>query len=333
MDKRNDVAGRFRREAPGIGDTEGRQAAGAQALERYLTMISADTSGFLEVRWRRRSGGMRQRFAPTTVHGSLVDPIMRLGQGTDVYVGCAPRAFPRGTGDAVKHVSVLWVDVDTPPAVAMLAMFDPPPTMVVLSGGITEGYAHRHAYWALLAPVSAADAVRFNRRLAYALDGDMRSTDAARILRPPATLNHKSDPPTPVECLRFRHTSYEAGAVAGHLPDPARDTRVSQIKPIQPASDDPLRRIPATEYVPALTGREIGRDGKIACPFHHDRTPSLHVYPDDGGWVCFGCGRGGTIIDFGSALYDVEPRGTAYHDIRRRLASDLLATVREARRA
>lgn len=86
-------------------------------------------------------------------------------------------------------------------------------------------------------------------------------------------------------------------------------------------------RIPATTYVPLLTGREIGREGKVRCPFHGDgeeRTPSLHCYDDDGGWFCFGCERGGSIIDLGAELYSIEPRGTGFHEIRRRLAADLL---------
>ena len=42
-----------------------------------------------------------------------------------------------------------------------------------------------------------------NRRLAHALGADPASADAARILRVPATLSHKHDPPTPVEAIRL----------------------------------------------------------------------------------------------------------------------------------
>ncbi len=82
--------------------------------------------------------------------------------------------------------------------------------------------------------------------------------------------------------------------------------------------------IPPPIYVEALTGRAVGRDGKVACPFHDDGTPSLHVYEDaERGWACFGCGRGGTIIDFGAELFGIEPRGADYHRIRERLEADL----------
>ena len=36
---------------------------------------------------------------------------------------------------------------------------------------------------------------------------------------------------------------------------------------------------------------------KIACPFHADSTPSLHLY-DNGKWHCFGCGKHGDVLDF-----------------------------------
>ena len=40
------------------------------------------------------------------------------------------------------------------------------------------------------------------------------------------------------------------------------------------------------------------KHGMMPCPFHGERNPSLKVYPDTGGWHCFGCGRGGSVIDF-----------------------------------
>ena len=40
------------------------------------------------------------------------------------------------------------------------------------------------------------------------------------------------------------------------------------------------------------------KHGFMCCPFHGEKTPSLKVYPKTGGWHCFGCGRGGSVIDF-----------------------------------
>ena len=58
------------------------------------------------------------------------------------------------------------------------------------------------------------------------------------------------------------------------------------------------------------------RGGFLRCPFHEgDREPSLKVYRD--GWHCFGCGRGGTVIDFVMELF-----GLAFPQALRRLDWD-----------
>lgn len=40
------------------------------------------------------------------------------------------------------------------------------------------------------------------------------------------------------------------------------------------------------------------RHGFMVCPFHGETDASLKVYKGTGGWHCFGCGRGGSVIDF-----------------------------------
>lgn len=52
------------------------------------------------------------------------------------------------------------------------------------------------------------------------------------------------------------------------------------------------------EQVAALYGTEPDRHGFAVCPFHGDRDASLKFYPGGRGWVCFGCHRGGTCIDY-----------------------------------
>jgi DNA primase len=37
---------------------------------------------------------------------------------------------------------------------------------------------------------------------------------------------------------------------------------------------------------------------KGLCPFHDERSPSLHVTPARGLYYCFGCGEGGDVVDF-----------------------------------
>ena len=40
------------------------------------------------------------------------------------------------------------------------------------------------------------------------------------------------------------------------------------------------------------------KHGFICCPFHGAKAPSLKIYKDTGGWHCYGCERGGSVIDF-----------------------------------
>lgn len=59
-----------------------------------------------------------------------------------------------------------------------------------------------------------------------------------------------------------------------------------------------LKRMVKMETVLAWYGLEPDRAGFLPCPFHKDKDPSLKVYPDSGGWHCFGCGAGSDLIDF-----------------------------------
>ena len=51
------------------------------------------------------------------------------------------------------------------------------------------------------------------------------------------------------------------------------------------------------EQIIALYGYKT-KHGFMVCPFHGDRDASLKIYPGSGGWHCFGCGKGGSVVDF-----------------------------------
>ena len=61
----------------------------------------------------------------------------------------------------------------------------------------------------------------------------------------------------------------------------------------------------ALAEVVAASGVALARRGKDLfgrCPFHEDAEASLSVSPGKGLWRCFGCGKGGTVIDWRMAI-------------------------------
>lgn len=90
---------------------------------------------------------------------------------------------------------------------------------------------------------------------------------------------------------------------------------------------DPLLTIAPRDYIEKLAGVEVPASGHMRCvlPGHEsERTPSLKVYETpERGWYCFGCGRGGSIFDFGAALWGMSTRGREFRELRARLLREL----------
>ena len=64
--------------------------------------------------------------------------------------------------------------------------------------------------------------------------------------------------------------------------------------------DDVKARLDILEVVSQRVPlQRSGRSYKANCPFHQERTPSFHVFPDRQSWRCFGaCATGGDAISF-----------------------------------
>jgi len=297
--------------------------ARGELLERYLHVLAGrePAGALIELRLRRPGAlVMRQRFWPAPRARRAAETALWLSTRNDVYVGVLPRRRRAGGKQALERAWALWADCDSPSAQGALERFSPAPAIVVASG------AGRHAYWPLAGAIEPTEAERLNRRLAHALGADAASCDAARILRPPGTLNHKYDPPRAVVLERMTGEVHDAGAVAGELPDPpARRALHGGPGAARARSDDPLLALEPRLYVDVLTGLDVGRDGKVSCPFHADSTPSLHVYetPADG-WHCYGCQRGGSVYDLAAPLWGLDTRGADFLELRRRLYELLL---------
>lgn len=301
-------------------------AADAEALDGYMRMLVGQAPGarLLEIRFALRHRDMGRLFVAARSAPGAGRLIRRLAVRTDVYVGVCLRNRRAGGRSAIDRGHLAFVEIDQPDAVDRLRAFRHQATAIVLSGSA----GHAHAYFALSAPAKVPELERANRRLAHALGGDLASVDCARILRPPSSWNHKQSPAAPVELVELEPARrYDLDELVDGLADP----------PGHPASALPTHRrigrteidrqllaIPADAYVRVLTGLAPDHAGKVHCPFHEDRTPSLQLY-NNGTWYCFGsCHAGGSIFDFASRALGIATRGTAFLELRQRLVDELL---------
>ena len=68
--------------------------------------------------------------------------------------------------------------------------------------------------------------------------------------------------------------------------------------------DDQINRLKQTTDLVALVKdrgvklRKRGKQYKGCCPFHEEKTPSFTVTPEENLWHCFGCDKGGNVIQF-----------------------------------
>jgi len=246
--------------------------------------------------------------------------------GEEVF--CTPltrRERRSGRAGDTQPARVCWVDIDDPSALDALRGFGRRPHLVVYSG---SGGAH--AYWRLARITDPEEIEAANRTLAHALGGDQASTDRARIMRLPGTINGKAGREARIAHLDLAAHGHELSELVDGLCDPE--------PPKPPPSDEQVRRqawylarddatrIPPPAYFQVLAGREApARGGYVRCPLHAERVPSCMVYASpERGWRCFGgCDAGGSIYDLASLL-DGGPwgralRGEQFLEVKRRV--------------
>ena len=64
-------------------------------------------------------------------------------------------------------------------------------------------------------------------------------------------------------------------------------------------------------------GVKVNRQGFCVCPLHGDRDASLKVYGGERGWTCYGCHKGGDVINLAKEMY-----GVGLYEAIRRLDSE-----------
>ncbi|HEX4836952.1 MAG TPA: CHC2 zinc finger domain-containing protein [Solirubrobacteraceae bacterium] len=307
--------------------TEG-QTLGAD-LRLYLELLAGQPRAgqFFNLRWLIPPGVMGQQFISARRIDSARRRVTTLAKSTDVFLGVALRDRRAGGKAAISGSHLLYIECDQQPAGGELAAFAFPPTMEIASGTPE----HRHLYWQLDRRAANLQVESANRRLAQRLGGELACVDIARLLRPPETFNYKDQQAHAVRLLAYRpHAHYTLPELLAGLPDDPRPTaQVSHSRRQRKSRTELEQRllaVPAAEYVRVLTGREPNRASKVLCPFHEERDPSLHLYPD-GTFYCYGrhsehrpCAKGGTIFDFAAALWNLGTRERDFLELSRRLA-------------
>jgi hypothetical protein len=232
----------------------------------------------------------------------------------DVYVGVIGRTAEQYGGDALPtHANVMWCEADNEAALVRAMDYTPHAHIVVRS---SPGKAH--FYWLLNRDIPLEYIERGNKRLAHYLGCDPKATNTGRILRVAGTRNHKRGEPQRVAITRWEtHNNVAAGALVGHLEDPAPPqpltavaTRVRNVGLPSDADTEALRAIPAREYIPALTGRDVYRR-MVWCPFctEPEDAPSLSTGgPHEELWICFGCEAAGDVFTMAARMWGLDER-------------------------
>jgi hypothetical protein len=165
---------------------------------------------------------------------------------------------------------------------------------------------------------------------------DYASYDRTRFMRVPGSRNFKSGRYCQVVYADLTSRAYDVRDLVGGLADPPADDprapkrirrRQVQPSPRRARIDDPIDQWTPREYFAALCGiTEYDHAGKAPCPLddHADPRPSCWVGETaEAGWFCYGCSRGGRIVDLASLMiggpWGVDLRGEAFKTARAEL--------------
>lgn len=157
-------------------------------LNFFKTLYQNCESGNIEL---RNFNGKRQ--FTSLNYMEEIDRYCEANKESNLYFGVGLRNGKGGTKDHLTGIPSVWCDVDYKDTsrlhlIAKLDSFPHKPSIIVKSGGGV------HFYWILKEPLTKEDIPKLedmNKRIASILGGDPNSTDAARVLRIPGTVNHK----------------------------------------------------------------------------------------------------------------------------------------------
>jgi hypothetical protein len=299
----------------------------ARQLELYSRVVHAGTAGLVEVvRARRLADGRLGRFERGRPgwclragdRAALVALLAEeLGaERRELFVTPAALREPRGVNEAVGETICAWVDIDDPERIGELQRFGHRPHLVVASGS-----GGRHAYWRLAEPATGDQIAHANRMLCERLGADRQSTNPARLMRLPGSVNWKLGEPAACRILwaDLAQPGYELEQLVDGLRDPKEPRAPARAGSWGASEGDlALEAVPPPAYFWAIAQIAVPeRGGHVRCPHasHPDRHPSAYCYPEPGrGWHCFSCGAGGGAAQLVAALRGLDTAGLRGED-------------------
>ena len=100
--------------------------------------------------------------------------------------------------------------------------------------------------------------------------------------------------------------------------EPGKEVPVSEVYTKEPrvgrrsVIEEAKAAVPTVDLADRLCGpgqmRRIGEKWTARCPLpgHDERTASFTVYPGDRGWWCYGCGRGGDVVNLAALAWGID---------------------------
>ncbi len=272
-------------------------------------MLTTDSRNFLEAVWGLKADdhkallwlkrGDEKISLWCDSAGEACDRIgERMGQ-YDIYVGCAFSAIDKGpsqrtNNDDAAGIAGLWVDIDVrsefhqakalPATIEAALSILPagfPPSLVVRSGnGLHAWWLFREG-WVFETSEEREGAAKLIRRWQALMRANAAARgwvldhthDLARVLRCPGTLNHKSDPPKPVELYseggaRYNPSDFEEALDSAGVPHDFKAARMASGS-MRPRSEFILHAEASID--PGLLERLLEVSPKFRATWHRHR--------------------------------------------------------------
>lgn len=219
-------------------------------VERFLAAVWGEQRGWVDLPYRHK-GRWAEELIDSPSFGLLHLP-GHATQQADQYF--CPLVFnhPARKAEYALPTHVLWADLDAAP---------PQKCRLIPSVAWKSSRGRFQAIWFLDREVTAADAAALSKRIAYAEPGcDRSGWDVTQVLRLPGTLNHKYDPPQPVEFLWAKKTTYTVEQVEKAYPQRQPVTkRVFTVTVVPEVAPDYIRTLPVGLQI-ELEKQPDGRD-------------------------------------------------------------------------